>query len=111
MLELTPMRHDEVNRVLAAEGVSNFGSMLSRLAIPWLAALTLQATPFQMAALLVADVAAAAFASLSAVMMYGVSSLRGSVCARRMSSMVIFGFARRMLLMRIARHGLGQSLP
>ena len=64
MLELTPMRHDEVNRVLAAEGVSNFGSMLSRLAIPWLAALTLQATPFQMAALLVADVAAAAFSSL-----------------------------------------------
>ena len=64
MIESTPMRHDEVNRVLAAEGVSNFGSMLSRLAIPWLAALTLQATPFQMAALLVADVAAAAFASL-----------------------------------------------
>ena len=38
--------------VLAAEGVSNFGSMLSRLAIPWLAALVLQATPSKMAALL-----------------------------------------------------------
>ena len=51
-------------RVLAAEGISNFGSMLSRLAIPWLAALLLQATPLQMAALLVADVVAAALGSL-----------------------------------------------
>ena len=58
------MRPFDVTRVLAAEGVSNFGSMLSRLAIPWLAALTLQATPLQMAALLVADVVAAAIASL-----------------------------------------------
>ncbi len=48
-----------IPRVLAAEAVSNFGSMLSRLAIPWLAALVLQATPAQMAALLLADVAAA----------------------------------------------------
>lgn len=51
-------------RVLAAEGISNFGSMLSRLAIPWLAVLTLQATPSQLAALLVADVAAAALGAL-----------------------------------------------
>ena len=51
-------------RVLAAEGISNFGSMLSRLAIPWLAVLTLRATPSQLAALLVADVAAAALGSL-----------------------------------------------
>ncbi|MDE2145682.1 MAG: MFS transporter [Burkholderiales bacterium] len=51
-------------RVLAAEGISNFGSMLSRLAIPWLAALQLQATPLQMAALLLADVAAGAVGSL-----------------------------------------------
>ena len=51
-------------RVLAAEGISNFGAMLSRLAIPWLAVLTLQATPSQLAALLVADVAAAALGSL-----------------------------------------------
>ncbi|CAD5371663.1 MFS transporter [Rubrivivax sp. A210] len=51
-------------RVIAAEAVSNFGSMLSRLAIPWLATLALQATPAQMAALLVADVAAAALAAL-----------------------------------------------
>jgi MFS family permease len=53
-----------MTRVLAAEGASNFGSMLSRLAIPWLAALTLQATPLQMATLLVADVVAAALGSL-----------------------------------------------
>ncbi len=51
-------------RLLAAEGISNFGSMLSRLAIPWLAVLTLQATPSQLAALLVADVAAAALGAL-----------------------------------------------
>jgi MFS family permease len=51
-------------RVLAAESVSNFGSMLSRLAIPWLAALQLQATPGQMAGLLVADVLAGGLGAL-----------------------------------------------
>ncbi len=55
--------HD-IHRVLAAEAVSNFGSMLSRLAIPFLAALHLQASAAQMAALLVADVLAAAFGGL-----------------------------------------------
>lgn len=58
------MTDREFPRVLAAEGISNFGSMLSRLAIPWLAVLTLQATPSQLAALLVADVAAAALGGL-----------------------------------------------
>jgi MFS family permease len=58
------MPQAEFPRVLAAEGISNFGSMLSRLALPWLAALLLQATPAQMAALLLADVAASAVASL-----------------------------------------------
>ena len=48
------------HRLLAAEVTSNFGSMLSRLAIPWLAALTLDASPWQMSALLLADVAAGA---------------------------------------------------
>lgn len=57
-----PLR--EFPRLLAAEGISNFGSMLSRLAIPWLAALVLQATPLQMAALLVADVLAGALGAL-----------------------------------------------
>jgi Na+/melibiose symporter-like transporter len=54
----------EFPRLLAAEGISNFGSMLSRLAIPWLAALVLQATPLQMATLLVADVLAGALGAL-----------------------------------------------
>lgn len=58
------MTDREFPRVLAAEGISNFGSMLSRLTIPWLAVLTLQATPSQLAALLVADVAAAALGAL-----------------------------------------------
>ncbi len=58
------MQREDFPRVLAAESVSNFGSMLSRLAIPFLAALQLQATPAQMAALLVADVVAGAVGSL-----------------------------------------------
>ncbi|WP_088285839.1 MFS transporter [Ideonella sp. A 288] len=53
-----------LNRLVAAEVVSNFGSMLSRLAIPWLAAITLQATPWQMGWLVAADVAAGALGSL-----------------------------------------------
>ena len=51
-------------RVLAAEGASNFGTMLSRLAIPWLATLILNASAWQMALLLVADVVAGALGSL-----------------------------------------------
>jgi len=50
--------------LLAAEVVSNFGAMLSRVAIPWLATLVLDVTPFQMAFLLVADIAAGAAGSL-----------------------------------------------
>ena len=52
-------------RVIAAEVVSNFGSMMSRLAIPWLAVLMLGATPWQMGLLAVADVLAAAVAALA----------------------------------------------
>ena len=44
------MTDREFPRVLAAEGISNFGAMLSRLAIPWLAVLSLQATPSQLPA-------------------------------------------------------------
>ena len=54
---MTPGPRD-IARVIAAEGVSNFGSMLSRLAIPWVATLLLDATPAAMALLLVADVVA-----------------------------------------------------
>jgi len=51
-------------RVFAAEVVSTFGSLMSRLAIPWLAVLVLDAGPSAMALLAVADVAASAFAAL-----------------------------------------------
>ena len=61
---MKPARSSDFRRVLAAETVSNFGAMLSRLAIPWLATLTLAATPLQMGVLLVADVAAGALAAL-----------------------------------------------
>ncbi len=50
--------------MLAAEVVSNFGAMLRRLAIPWIGALTLDATPLDMGLLLVADVAGAACGAL-----------------------------------------------
>ena len=51
-------------RLLAAEAVSNFGAMLSRVAIPWIAALALDSSPFEMAFLVVADVVAGAIGSL-----------------------------------------------
>lgn len=54
----------EFRRVLGAHIVSNFGSMLSRVAIPWLATLVLDASALQMGMLLVADVAAAAAGTL-----------------------------------------------
>jgi MFS family permease len=54
----------DIRRVLAAEAVSVFGSMLSRLAIPWAAALLLMATPWQMGWLRVAEVLAAVAGSL-----------------------------------------------
>ncbi|MCE9660613.1 MAG: MFS transporter [Burkholderiales bacterium] len=59
-----PAETNDFRRVLAGEGISNFGSMLSRLALPWLATLALDATPLQMALLLVADVAAGAAGAL-----------------------------------------------
>lgn len=58
------MTISDFHRLLAAEVVSNFGSMLSRLAISWLATLVLTASPFEMGLLLVADVVAGAFGSL-----------------------------------------------
>ncbi len=61
---MRPADTNDFRRVLAAEGISNFGSMLSRLALPWLATLALGATPLQMALLLVADVAAGAAGAL-----------------------------------------------
>jgi Na+/melibiose symporter-like transporter len=54
----------DFRRVLGAEVVSNFGSMLSRLAIAWIATLSLGATAFEMGLLVVADVLAGAAGSL-----------------------------------------------
>lgn len=51
-------------RVFAADVVSTFGSLMSRLALPWLAVLVLGAGPAAMALLAMADVAAAAVAAL-----------------------------------------------
>lgn len=53
-----------ITRVLAAEAASNFGSMLSRLAIAWVATLMLGATAWQMGLLVIADVVAAAFGAV-----------------------------------------------
>lgn len=53
-----------MRRLLAAEATSNFGSMLSRLALPWLAALQLAATPLGLSGLVIADVVAGAVGSL-----------------------------------------------
>jgi predicted MFS family arabinose efflux permease len=52
------------HRVFGAEVISTFGSLMSRLAIPWLAVLVLNAPPTAMALLAVADVAASALAAL-----------------------------------------------
>lgn len=51
-------------RVFAADVISTFGALMSRLAIPWLAVLALDASPGAMALLAVADVAAGALAAL-----------------------------------------------
>jgi MFS family permease len=58
------MRTPDLRRLIAADGVSNFGSMLTRLAIPWIASLALNATPAQMAMLVVADMVAGAVGAL-----------------------------------------------
>ena len=60
------MHHTGFRTVLAADMVSTFGSLMSRLAIPWLAVLVLGAGPAAMAWLAVADVAAGAVAALFA---------------------------------------------
>lgn len=58
------MHSSAFRRVFAADVVSTFGSLMSRLAIPWLAVLVLDAGPGAMALLAVADVAAGAVAAL-----------------------------------------------
>ena len=58
------MSSSSFRRVFAAEVVSTFGSLMSRLAIPWLAVLVLKAEPTAMAWRAMADVAAGALAAL-----------------------------------------------
>jgi MFS family permease len=60
---MRPMSRTSFQRVFAADVVSTFGSLMSRLAIPWLAVLLLDASPTAMAWLAVADVAAGALAA------------------------------------------------
>jgi len=81
-------------RVLAAETVSNFGSMLSRVAIPWLATLALAVEPWQMGLLLVADVAAAAAGTL----------FLGALVdrARKRATMLLADAARAAILLGLA---------
>ncbi|MCM2328420.1 MAG: MFS transporter [Lysobacter sp.] len=81
-------------RVLAAETVSNFGSMLSRVAIPWLAALALEVEPWQMGLLLVADVAAGAAGTL---VLGGIVDRAG-----KRATMLIADAGRALLLLGLA---------
>jgi MFS family permease len=60
---MRPMSRTSFQRVFAADVVSTFGSLMSRLAIPWLGVLLLDASPTAMAWLAVADVAAGALAA------------------------------------------------
>lgn len=88
------MRVNGFRRVLAAETISNFGSMLSRVAIPWLAALALAVEPWQMGLLLVADVAAGAAGTL----------VLGAVVdkAGKRATMLVADAARALLLLGLA---------
>ena len=100
-------RAHEFDRVLAAEAVSNFGAMLSRVAIPWLATLSLDASPLAMGFLIVADVTAGAAAGLflgtlidrsgKRAVMLGADLLRAMVLA--LLAGVAFGGALRMWML------------
>lgn len=78
-------------RVIAAEVVSNLGSMMSRLALPWLAVLTLDASPWQMALLSVADVLAGAVAALALGVAIDRRSQRGTMIAADLARMLLLG--------------------
>lgn len=56
----------DFHRLWAAHGTSRFGSLLTRAAIPFMAALSLRATPLEMAWLAAADLVASALVSMSA---------------------------------------------
>jgi predicted MFS family arabinose efflux permease len=97
------MTISDFQRVLTAEMVSNFGSMLSRLVIPWLATLALTATPFEMGLLLMADVVAGACGAL----------LLGAVVdrMRKRAVMLVADAARAGLLGLLAWLAVTHHLP
>jgi predicted MFS family arabinose efflux permease len=68
-------------RVFAADVISTFGSLMSRLAIPWLAVLVLDAGPTAMGWLAVADVVAGALAALMLGVLVDRLPKRGSMIA------------------------------
>ncbi|MBK7263661.1 MAG: MFS transporter [Rubrivivax sp.] len=99
---MNPAPSASFRRVIAAEVVSNFGSMMSRLAIPWLAVLALGATPWQMGLLAVADVLAGATAAI------GIGVLVDRWPKR--AAMVAADVARAALLVGLALAAAGQQL-
>lgn len=99
---MSPASSASFRRVVAAEVVSNFGAMMSRLAIPWLAVLVLGATPWQMGLLAIADVLAGAVAAIG----LGVLVDRWP----RRATMVGADAARAALLVALALAAAGQHL-
>ena len=89
-------------RVFAAEVTSTFGSLMSRLAIPWLAVLVLNAPPMAMALLAIADVAAGAFAAL----------LLGALVDRwpKRRTMIVADLARAAMLFTVPLMALAGAL-
>ena len=86
------MQRQDLPRVLAAQGVSNFGTLLSRLAIPFLAALQLQATPLQRAALLADGLRCAVLAALALAAWAGVVTVPLLVLAAAVSGLCTVAF-------------------
>jgi predicted MFS family arabinose efflux permease len=89
-------------RVVAAEVSSNFGSMLSRLAIPWLAALSLDASPWEMGGLVLADLGGGAIGGL---MLAAAIDHRG-----KRSVMLVCDLLRCALLGGLAALAIGRHL-
>jgi len=88
-----------MRRLLASEVASNFGSMLSRLAIPWIAALVLEATPLQMAWLVIADVAAGALGSLFVGSLVDRTSKKNLMIVSDVARAVVIGAVAILLFM------------
>ena len=87
-------------RLLGAEAVSNFGAMLSRVAIPWVAALALDATPFGMAFLVVADVVAGALGALALGAWVDRQDKRAVMLAADLARAVVLGLLAAAMLGR-----------